>query len=155
MVKWPRLIFCYNKPMTKFIKTNSLYLAWLVALVATFTSLYLSEVRGLQPCILCWYQRIFMYPLALILPIGIISRDRKMPLYVMAFSVIGGAIAIYHDLLQMKIIPEKLAPCVQGVSCLTKHTFGANFITIPFLSLIAFATIGLLASIAWRYRDEK
>src|SRR5690242_19783697 len=102
------------------LKKNSLYLAWTTALVATLGSLYFQYVAGFPPCVLCWYQRIAMYPLVLILPIGIFRKDVILPVYVLTLSIIGAGIAIYHNLLYYKIIPESLAPCVQGISCTTK-----------------------------------
>lgn len=119
----------------------TVYIAWIQAVVATFASLYASEFVGLVPCILCWYQRIFMYPLVIIIAIGIIKKDRNLPIYVLPLSIIGLAIAFYHFLLQMGVIPESQAPCVAGVSCASRYVEWFGFVTIPFLSLLAFAVI--------------
>lgn len=123
------------------IKKNILYLAWLQALVATLGSLYYSEIMHLTPCVLCWYQRILMYPLVLILGVGILTKDKKIYNYVLPLSVLGLIIAIYHVLLQFNIIPQSTAPCVAGVSCTTRYIAYFGFITIPFLSMTAFAII--------------
>lgn len=131
------------------------YAAWVIALIATFGSLYASEIAKFPPCVLCWYQRICMYPLIVIIAIGILKKDRVMPLYVMALSVIGFSVAFYHVLLYYQILPESVAPCIQGISCTTKYIEWFGFITIPFLSLCTFATITLLMAIVWKYTNKK
>jgi disulfide bond formation protein DsbB len=87
-----------------------------------------------------------MYPLVVILAIGIYLKDKKLPYYVLPLSTIGLIIAIYHNLLYYNILPESATPCLIGVSCTTKYIELFGFITIPFLSLIAFLiiTIGMI-----------
>jgi disulfide bond formation protein DsbB len=116
-------------------------IAWLTSIVATFSSLYLSDIQKLPPCLLCWWQRIFMYPLVIFLGIAIAKKDKKIADYVLPLSLVGLVIAIYHYLLQRGILPESTAPCVQGVSCTTKQVEWFGFVTIPFLSAVAFAII--------------
>jgi len=128
----------------KFLKENLLQLALLQAIVATLGSLFFSQILNLPPCLLCWYQRIFMYPLIVILAVGIWKKDKNIPLFVLPLSLIGTIIAIYHNLLYYKIIPESLAPCTLGVSCTTKQIELLGFITIPLLSLCAFLLIDVL-----------
>lgn len=125
----------------EWLKKNILYLAWIQALVATLGSLYASEVLGFPPCILCWYQRIAMYPLVIILPIGIFQKDKNLPFYVIPLATIGGLVALYQNLLSWGVISETLSPCSIGVSCLTKYVEYFGFITIPFLSLLSFVVI--------------
>ncbi len=121
---------------------NLLYLAWIQSLVATLGSLYFSEILHFKPCILCWYQRILMYPLVIIIAVGILRRDKNLPFYVLPLSVLGAAIAFYHVLLQKGVIAESFAPCEVGVSCTTRFYGGwFGFLTIPLLSLIAFLVI--------------
>lgn len=127
-----------NKP-----QTNILYIALAQAIIATLGSLYFSEVMNLPPCVLCWYQRIAMYPLVVILAVGIIRKNRDIVLYVLPLSLVGLAISIYHNLLYWKIIPESIAPCMAGVSCTTKFFEWFGFITIPFLALTAFVVINI------------
>jgi disulfide bond formation protein DsbB len=127
-----------------------LYLAWIQSIVATLGSLYFSEVMKFPPCVLCWYQRIFMYPLVFILAVGMVRKDKKIYTYVLPLSVTGLLIAIYHNLLYYQIIPESMAPCVNGVSCTTKFIEWFGFITIPFLSLVAFSVITLCMLFVWR-----
>jgi disulfide bond formation protein DsbB len=127
--------------MKALIKKYALYAAFIQALIATLGSLYFSEVRKFPPCVLCWYQRICMYPLVLILAVGIWRNDKKVTAYVLPLSIIGGLIAIYHNLLYYNILPEAAAPCRLGFSCTTKFIEYFGFITIPFLSLVAFIVI--------------
>ncbi len=134
------------------LSENSAYFAWAIALVSLVGSLYFSEIKGYTPCLLCWYQRITMYPLVAIIGVGILRRDRAMAAYVLPLSIIGATIALYHNLLQWHIISETFAPCVNGVSCVTNQVVALNFITIPLLSLAAFSAITILMIIYWKTR---
>jgi disulfide bond formation protein DsbB len=125
----------------KWFKNDSLYLAFLVVLLSILGSLYFSEVMNFAPCVLCWYQRILMYPLALILLVGIWKKDKNVDSYVLPFSILGFLIALYHNLLYYNIIPESLRPCRVGVSCAAKYLELFGFVTIPLMSLVAFAFI--------------
>lgn len=118
-----------------------MYLAWVQALMGTVGSLFASEVLGWVPCVLCWYQRILLYPLTVILAVGILKRDKNLPLYVYPFTILGMAVALYQYLLQLNVIPEQLAPCGIGVSCTVRYVELFNFITLPLLSFLAFAFI--------------
>jgi disulfide bond formation protein DsbB len=131
----------------QFLKKNSLYLAWFVSVVAMCGSLYFSNVLMYPPCVLCWAQRIFMYPLVFILGAAIIYRDTKIYRYVFPLVAVGGIISIFHNLLYFKIIPDTLAPCTTGVSCTTKFVEWFGFVTIPFLALVAFVLITILVFI--------
>lgn len=119
------------------------FLAWTMALVASVGSLFFSEIMQLPPCVLCWYQRIAMYPLVIIIGVGIISKDGRLKSYALPLSVIGLAIAVYHNLLYYGIIPESITPCQQGISCTSRQIEWFGFITIPLLSLTAFSLITL------------
>jgi len=119
------------------------YLAWIIALISMVGSLFFSEVMNLPPCVLCWYQRIAMYPLVLIIGIGIITRDARMKSYALPLCLIGLAISIYHNLLYYGILPESIAPCTQGISCTSRQIEWLGFITIPLLALAAFVSIAL------------
>jgi disulfide bond formation protein DsbB len=125
-----------------------LYIAWLVAIVATLGSLYFSEVRHFVPCTLCWYQRILMYPLVLILGVGSYRMDRHAFAYALPLSVLGMFVSTFHYLEQMVPGFAAEALCTSGVPCSGRYIEWLGFITIPFLALIAFTIIsGLLASI--------
>lgn len=123
--------------MIKLIKDNILYIAWVTAVVSMVGSLYFSEVLGLAPCSLCWYQRIVMYPLVLIIGLGIIKKDRHFYDYALPLSVIGGTIALYQNMLYYNVISEGTSPCTFGTSCITKYISLLGFIDIPLLALFA------------------
>lgn len=125
------------------VKKNILYIAWMQALAALLGSLYFSEIAGLPPCILCWIQRIFMYPLVVIIAVGIYRRDKSVPYYVLPLAIPGFFVAFYQHLLQVGVISEKLAPCTVGISCVTKYWSLFDFITLPLLSVVAFAVVTL------------
>lgn len=131
----------------KFLKSNLLQFALIISLTSTLGSLYFSEILKLPPCVLCWYQRIFMYPLVIIFAVGIWKKDKNIPFFVLPLSIIGTIVAAYHNLLYYKIILESLTPCTLGISCTTKQIEWLGFITIPFLSLMAFISITILALI--------
>ena len=118
--------------------------AFLVSLIATFGSLFFSEIMNFIPCSLCWYQRIFIYPLVFIFLINLLFPDDKMFKYAFPLVIIGWSISVYHNLLMFKIIPEELSPCVQGIPCSVDYLNWFGFITIPLLSFLAYTTILIL-----------
>ncbi len=120
------------------------YIAWAIALAATVGSLFFSEVMELPPCVLCWYQRIAMYPLVLIIATGIILKDTRLKLYSLPLCLIGLAISVYHNLLYYGIIPESITPCTAGISCTSKQIEWLGFITIPLMALTAFVSISII-----------
>lgn len=127
-----------------------LFLAWLIATIATLGSLFFSEVMEFAPCVLCWYQRIFIYPLVITLAIGLFPFDRSAIRYSLPLAAIGWFFALYHTLLYSGIIPESLEPCRQGVSCKEVYIELFGFLSIPMLSLIAFTVIIILLIILKR-----
>ncbi len=137
--------------MKEFFLRNALYIAFVQAWLATLGSLYFSEIRHWTPCLLCWYQRILMYPLILILGVGIWRKDRNVVYYVLPMSILGAVIAFYHYLLQMTPIRDitpiacnAYGPCSE----IRAISFGSvtlpKFVTIPFLSLVAFLVITVM-----------
>ncbi len=135
--------------MKNFFKQYGVYIGFTVALIATLGSLYFSEIAKFPPCVLCWYQRICMYPLVAILGFSIYKRSREMILPAFILAPIGFLIGIYHNLLYYKILPESAAPCINGVSCTTKFIQWGGFVTIPLLSLLGFAFILIVLIIYW------
>jgi len=119
------------------------YFAFSVSLVATAGSLFFSEVMKLPPCVLCWYQRIFMFPLALLLPIAILSHETRMRRYFLPLATLGFGVATFHVLLYYGVIPESIKPCTAGVSCTSRQIEWLGFITIPLLSWVAFLLVGV------------
>ena len=128
--------------------------AWLVASASTLGALFFGEVMQLPPCVLCWYQRIFMFPLVLILPIGLFPFDRKVVRYALPLAALGWLFAAFHLLLVAGVIPESIKPCTQGVPCSETVIEWFGFVTIPLLSLVAFSTIIALLVPAYS-RDSK
>jgi disulfide bond formation protein DsbB len=127
----------------------SRHIALLAAWIALCGSLFFSEVLRWQPCLLCWYQRILMYPLAILLAIGIVRRDRGLHIYVLPFSIVGIGVALYHYLL---IKTDWLPPpaCAVGVPCTVDYLNWFGFINIPFLALTAFLIITcMMITFAW------
>ncbi|MBT9281127.1 MAG: disulfide bond formation protein B [Hydrogenibacillus schlegelii] len=121
---------------------RALVLAWLVALAASLGSLFLSEVLRYLPCELCWYQRICMFPLALLLGIAAFRKDAGIVVYALPLSLIGGGVALYHVILQK--IPRKGGICAFGASCVDDPLNAFGFVTIPMLSFVAFGLISAL-----------
>jgi disulfide bond formation protein DsbB len=125
------------------LRPNLLYVAWFQSTVAMFGSLFFSEIMKLPPCVLCWYQRIAMYPLVLILATSILRNDGLARIYGLPLALSGLIIAIYHNLLYYKVIPDSIKPCTSGISCTAKQIEWFGFVTIPLLSLIAFSIIAI------------
>jgi disulfide bond formation protein DsbB len=124
--------------------------AWLVAVVATASALFIGEVMMMVPCQLCWYQRIFMFPLAIVLGMACFSDDRRGAVYALPLAVGGLLIAAYHTLLVAGLVPKSWIPCSAGVSCADQKLEILNGIQIPWLSLVAFFTITLLLTLFLR-----
>lgn len=132
----------------QFIYRNSLFLALAAAWTATLGSLYFSEVLGYVPCTLCWYQRILMYPLSIIIAVGLVRMDTQLAYYILPFSLFGQAISTYHYLLQKTTIFGAPTACSSSVPCTTAWINWMGFITIPFLAMSAFFFITILTLIA-------
>lgn len=138
------------KKIWNWIQKYAIFLILIQAIAAMVGSLYLSEVEGFAPCILCWYQRMAMYSLVPILVIGLIRGDKKMYQYVFPIALIGWIIALYHTLLYIGIIKNEEL-CSTGISCTSKYIEYLGFITIPFLSLAGFSIILILAVLHRRW----
>nr|MBP6716034.1 disulfide bond formation protein B [Acidobacteriota bacterium] len=91
--------------------------AWLIAATSTLGALFLSDVMQLAPCSLCWYQRIFMFSMVVVLAVGLFPFDRAVVRYGLPLAVIGWLFAGFHQLLIAGVIPDELQPCTQGVPC--------------------------------------
>ena len=118
-----------------------LFASWLLASTATLGSLFLDKALGMEPCSLCWYQRVFMYPLAVILLVGLLPLDRRVAHYALPLAMMGWVLAAYRLLMYAGVIPESLQPCGSGPSC-TEDDLGLfGFINIPMLSLLSFSAI--------------
>jgi disulfide bond formation protein DsbB len=135
-------------PLLNTIGRLSPFVALVAACLATAGSLFFSEVLGWIPCTLCWYQRILMYPLSVLLAVGILRRDAGLPQLVLPFSLSGSVVSLYHYLL-IKTTWFPPPPCQNGVPCTKDYIDFFGFINIPFLALTAFLIISLMMLIAW------
>lgn len=116
--------------------------ALIVSVVATSGSLFYSEIAGYDPCKLCWFQRILMYPQVILLAIAYKKSDVEITTYSLALSILGLAIAVYHYIIQFSQSP--LVPCSTvgySVSCSDHFTLSYGYITIPMMAMTAFALI--------------
>ncbi|OYY67246.1 MAG: disulfide bond formation protein B [Burkholderiales bacterium 28-67-8] len=120
-----------------------LFAAWLIALLATAGALFLGEVMGMAPCVLCWYQRIAMFPLVVILGLGLLEADGRSIRYAWPFAWAGWSLAVYHCAVFWGVVTEGLVPCGKGGSCADAEVQVAGVVPIPLLSAIAFT--GILA----------
>lgn len=132
----------------KWLKKHNLLLAWIVAVIAMSGSLYFSEIKNFIPCDWCWYQRILMYPLVLLLGIATFKKDYGIVKYTLPMAALGSIVAFLHYGEQkFKLITSIFGDtCQSGVPCGAAYINWAGFITIPFLSLVAFILIFMLLS---------
>jgi disulfide bond formation protein DsbB len=133
-----------DTPKTSAQVWTALFLAWLIATLATAGALFLGEVMGMTPCVLCWYQRIAMFPLVVVLGVGLLDSDQRSVRYALPLAGVGLAIALYHCLVFWGLISEALAPCGKGPSCADLDLQVAGVVPIPLLSLMAFTAIAAL-----------
>lgn len=139
----------------RLFRTYGLYFAWLVAVVAMAGSLYFSEVRHFVPCAFCWYQRILMYPLVLILGIAAYKQDKGAVIYSLPLSLLGIGFALYQYLDQKIPSFGAAATCKVGVPCSTVYINWLGFISIPFLSLTAFTLVSALLILVATAKPDK
>jgi disulfide bond formation protein DsbB len=123
--------------------TNAIWMAWVVAFVCTVGSLIYSEVIHFVPCRLCWYQRIAMYPLSIILFVGAIRREALVKFYALPLALIGLVISIYHYLVQVNPSLEGGA-CDPTNPCSARYVEEFGFISIPFMAGAGFILIAVL-----------
>lgn len=130
---------------------NLLLIAWLVALVSSLSALFIGEVMGQAPCVLCWFQRAFMFPLAVILAIACYRSDFTIWRYALPLAAIGGALAFFHTLLYAGLIPQPIQPCTAtGPSCSGADMTIFSGVPLPALALFAFILIAVLLIIIRR-----
>jgi disulfide bond formation protein DsbB len=145
LVHFRKIILTTNKDKAFNSDWTIIFICWIVASVSTLGSLFFSEIMELPPCALCWYQRVFMFPLVIILLVGLFPFDKSIIKYALPLAIAGWGFAFYHYLLYSGFIPESIQPCSQGVSCSETYLDLFGFLTIPMLSLISFSIIiGLL-----------
>ncbi|TFL19466.1 disulfide bond formation protein B [Jannaschia formosa] len=127
---------------------TALWLAWLLALGASLAVLFLGEVLGQMPCSLCWFQRAFMFPLAVLLGLGLWWRDLAVGRYGIVLALAGGAVAVWHLALYVGLIPERIQPCAAtGPSCTDANQLILG-VPIPALALLSFFAIAALCALS-------
>ncbi|MUT67046.1 disulfide oxidoreductase [Paenibacillus sp. NEAU-GSW1] len=132
----------------------SLYFAWIVSLAATGGSLYFSEIEGFIPCDLCWYQRIFMYPQAILLGIASYRGDRRMIGYLIPLNIVGGLISLYHNVEIWFPKLGEMAPCRSGIPCNQDYLNIGGWLTIPLMAMAAFILITIFLLLGRRKEEE-
>ena len=136
-------------------RESLLFLAWAASIIAFFGSLYFSEIRQYEPCTLCWYQRILMYPFVILLGVAIVRKDYRISIYSMILSAIGGCISLYHYLIQkVAFFADHSASCGR-IPCTGQYINWLGFISIPFLALIAFIIIFVCSLLIWKKLKEE
>lgn len=135
-------------------RDNLLFFAWAISVIATLGSLYFSEIRQYPPCDICWYIRIIMYPIVLILGIAIIKKDYSAALYSTIFSGIGIPVSLYLYFIQKIPTFAENVPACGVVPCSVQYINWLGFITIPFLALTAFIMIFLTSVMVLKRNKE-
>ncbi|HEX4490552.1 MAG TPA: disulfide oxidoreductase [Acidimicrobiia bacterium] len=136
------------------LRESGLWLAWIVALVTTLGSLYFSEVAHFTPCRLCWYQRIAMYPLAIVLLVAAARRDRAIAWYVVPVATIGALFAVYQT--QLQAFPHQHSSfCSTTDPCTTRYVWEFGFVSLPFMALAAFVFVITMTLCVRRTRSEE
>jgi disulfide bond formation protein DsbB len=134
---------------------GELWAAWTVALVSMLGSLYFSQVANFIPCELCWFQRIAMYPLVVILLVAALRGDVRVGVqYAFVLPLVGILVAAYHIYIEINPSAEISACKVGGTSCATEWIKKFGYVTIPVLAITAFVAILTLLAIAWSRRAE-
>ena len=131
----------HDRAMVSSRQWGLLFVGWLLAVVSTVGSLFFSEVMDYVPCVLCWYQRIPMYALAVILGIALVTQDVNVVKYAQPLALIGVALAAFHCLLYLGYVPKGIQPCSQDIPCSEVKLQVWGFLTIPLMSLAAFLAI--------------
>ncbi|MEY4731403.1 MAG: hypothetical protein RL681_349 [Candidatus Parcubacteria bacterium] len=132
------------RSFVRLIERHALRLSFAATLAAMLGSLYYSEIVGYEPCMLCWWQRIFMYPQVLIAGVALWTNDWRVFRYLMALSAVGAALAGYHYLLEWGLVPSGFCPA-NGPDCAQRFVYEFGYITIPLMSLTVFALSFLIA----------
>lgn len=137
-------------------RSLELYSAWLIASIGTLLSLFFSDIRNLEPCHLCWYQRICLFPLVIILGIAAYKSFFDITTYVLPQVFLGFMLAFYQIAIQEIPGWNPIDICGGGPSCSEKYNIGLGPITIPMLSAACFFAIGFLLILSWkRYSNRQ
>lgn len=130
---------------------HGMFVSWAIALAATIGSLYFSEVLGAIPCTYCWYQRILMYPLVIILGMAAVRKDFRQTIYVIPLVVLGMGMSLFHYLKQKTDWFQAAGSNTCSiVPCTKEYINWLGFVTIPLLAFIAFVMIFVIQFALWR-----
>lgn len=146
-------IWWRRSDLVKFVGTHAIVFSFIVATTATLGSLFYSEIAGFTPCKLCWFQRILMYPEAILLGVALWKKESVIRDYILALAVPGALIAGYHYLLQIGYAPA--LPCSAvgfSESCSQRFVMTFGYITIPMMALTGFLMIILFLFIQKRIK---
>lgn len=147
LIMWVLLIGAYRKNLRSkillLIESWALPLAFFISLGAVLGSLYYSNVVNFIPCILCWYQRILIFPLVPLLGLAWIKNDRKIGDYILLLIGIGSIISLYH--LSIQHLVTSTLPCdATGISCQKLYVLEYGYVSIPMMALSVFLAVGTL-----------
>jgi disulfide bond formation protein DsbB len=137
----------------KFFSRNGIKIAFIASLIASLGSLFYSTYAGFVPCSLCWFQRVFMYPEAIILGLAILKKDSRIVDYILTLSLVGLAISIYHNYIYIKSLSSNF--CTISEPCTVAYVSEFHYISIPMMALTAFLLISLSLIITAFYRSSK
>lgn len=126
------------------ITTYGLWLGFVLAFGASAMTLFYSDVLGIAACVLCWWQRVFLYPQIILLGIAAFKNDPRIALYSIALSVPGALIAFYQHLLQMGVTTAAPCDAIPGTDCAARFLFEFGYITFPLMSFTLFAFLIIL-----------
>ncbi len=126
--------------LKRFVSPRSYYFVFGLSLTATLASLFLSEIVKFTPCVLCWYQRIVMYPQIILSYVAIVRNERVLTPYLIILNAIGALVAAYHYSLHLfpNALPVGCNPAIAGVSCIKGYSFYYGFMTFPYMALTVF-----------------
>lgn len=138
----------------KDIRDPLIFIAWAISATALFGSLFFSEILHYQPCELCWYERIAMFPLVIILGIAVVRKDYQISIYSMVLSLLGAGITLYHYGIQkLPLLSDPPFSC-GPIPCTEQYINWFGFITIPLLGFIAFFLIFTISLIIFKKNRE-
>lgn len=144
----------YTEKMLAFFSKNGMFFAFIVALIAMFGSLTYSDILMYEPCKLCWFQRILMYPIVVLLGLGLLRKDSAIAFYGLILAILGAPIAVYHYLVQLGLIKAGCSTVGYSVSCAKYFTMSFGYITIPMMALTAFGLIIVFLSLYRKYLND-
>lgn len=136
--------------MREFIKSFGLYFAWLMSLIAVFGSLYASEILGFKPCSFCWYQRIFLFPLAIILGIATYKKNKTVIKYILSLPILGAMVALLQTFFSLINIENPFC----GLECQNGDVKIFGFLNLSMASFFAFVGIYTMLDLTKKFERK-